>query len=234
LRAFARKDAEQLLKELNIGPQQLETEASFLCTEWGIVVAPPDHDKPVLSRTIAEWVLRKGGKVKIFGVGEVAASGQLPRTNFLIQEISLDGNRLIDDTDMRKVRQLGSLEALAVTGSGVTDVGLQSIGQITTLNWLYLGYCRLTDVGLKHLVELRSLRGLSLAGTQVTDDGLSVLKGLRNLESLNLKATKVSDAGISSLAQLRNLNEVILTNTAVTEAGLQRLRKALPNCKIEK
>ena len=70
-----------------------------------------------------------------------------------------------------------------------------------------IGY---TDAGLVHLKGLTKLEGLRLGFAQVTDAGLTHLKGLTNLVVINLEDTKVTDVGIA------------------------KLRKALPNCKLEK
>ena len=70
-----------------------------------------------------------------------------------------------------------------------------------------IGY---TDAGLVHLKGLTKLEGLRLGFAQVTDAGLAHLKGLANLVVINLEDTKVTDVGIA------------------------KLRKALPNCKLEK
>jgi hypothetical protein len=43
----------------------------------------------------------------------------------------------------------------------------------------------------------------------------------------------VTDAGLEYLAKLDKLGLVILSGPKVTEAGVEKLKKALPSCKIE-
>jgi len=44
---------------------------------------------------------------------------------------------------------------------------------------------------------------------------------------------RVSDASVEYLAKLDKLINVKLTGTKVTAAGVAKLKKALPNCKID-
>ena len=80
--------------------------------------------------------------------------------------------------------------------------------------------------------------------TQVTDADLVHLKGLTNLELLSVGGTlltdaggsaQVTDAGLVHLKGLTNLTNLILPyHTQVTDAGVAELKKALPNCDINR
>jgi hypothetical protein len=63
---------------------------------------------------------------------------------------------------------------------------------------------------------------------------LKHLAGLKRLTVLNLSDTQVSDAGVKELAALTNLTDLDLRGTKVTAAGVKELRRALPECHIEK
>ena len=59
----------------------------------------------------------------------------------------------------------------------------------------------ITDVGLEILKGLEQLKELDLGGTKVTDRGLENLKGLNQLQRLWLNDTKVTDEGVKKLKQ---------------------------------
>ena len=89
-----------------------------------------------------------------------------------------------------------------------------------------------TDEGLVYLKKLTSLEYLNLWATQVTDAGLEQLEGLANLLQLYLMNTQITDTGLVHLKGLTNLEELVLDNTQVTDAGVEKLRQALPGCRI--
>jgi hypothetical protein len=55
----------------------------------------------------------------------------------------------------------------------------------------------------------------------------------KNLTHVNLNETKVSDAVLAQLKDCKNLTIVNVQKTKVTAAGVDKLKKALPQCKIE-
>ncbi|VTU01755.1 serine threonine protein partial : Serine/threonine protein kinase with PASTA sensor(S) (Fragment) OS=Rhodopirellula sallentina SM41 GN=RSSM_02570 PE=4 SV=1: Pkinase: LRR_6 [Gemmataceae bacterium] len=129
----------------------------------------------------------------------------------------------------------GTLRDLYLNGVVVTDEMCAELAELTAL--VGLNFERegqtVTDAGLAHLARLPKLDNLWVGGSQVTDAGLKALAGMPRLRSLSLYGTGVSDAGVAALAEIPALGEVILTGTRVTAAGAERLRKALPRCKVE-
>lgn len=90
-----------------------------------------------------------------------------------------------------------SLQHLDLTGTSVSDAGLQA---------------------LRHLPELRSV---SLASDAVTESGVAVLAQCDELERVNLESTsEVGDAALRALAGKRNLRHLTIT---LTDAGLPLL-----------
>jgi hypothetical protein len=63
---------------------------------------------------------------------------------------------------------------------------------------------------------------------------LKELAGVRGLRTLYLDRTQVTDAGLKELSGLKGLKNLYLSKTRVTKAGVKELRKALPNCEIER
>lgn len=89
--------------------------------------------------------------------------------------------------------------------------------------------------------ELRDLKGiltnlevLDLESTQVTDVGLVDLEGLTSLGFLDLSGTQVTDAGLVHLKGLTNLLKLWLGDTHVSHDGAEKLRQALPSCRISR
>jgi hypothetical protein len=74
---------------------------------------------------------------------------------------------------------------LCLTGTGVTDVGLQYVTGLTRLEELDLSYTKVTDAGFDNFRELTRLKELWLHDTQVTDAGVAELqKALPNVKIL--------------------------------------------------
>ena len=73
---------------------------------------------------------------------------------------------------------------------------------------------------------------LDISGTKITDVGLKQVRNLDRLRELRLEETDISDAGLASLQYLRHLRYLDLEGTRATDEGVEKLRKALPNCRI--
>ena len=57
---------------------------------------------------------------------------------------------------------------------------------------------------------------------------------ITSLNLLNIQETAVTDVGLRELATLKNLRNEYFYETKVTDAGKAELRKALPNCKVQR
>ncbi len=112
--------------------------------------------------------------------------------------------------------------------------GSVRVNESTNRTEVDLSGTNVTDAGLEHLKGLTSLQELYLDGTEVTDAGLVHLKGLTSLRRLLLSDTKVTDAGLVHLKGLTSLQALNLRYTKVTDAGVKKLQQALPNCKISR
>jgi internalin A len=60
------------------------------------------------------------------------------------------------------------------------------------------------------------------------------LIGLPNLQELKLGHNKITDKSLSDLAHFKSLKSLFLVRTLVTDAGLKELKRALPDCKIQR
>ena len=89
-----------------------------------------------------------------------------------------------------------------------------------------------TDDDLAHLRGLPNLESLEIHSPDITDAGLEHLKTLTTLKELNLHSTNVTDAGLEHLIGLTGLKTLNLHGTKIKPEGVDKLKQALPQCKI--
>jgi hypothetical protein len=196
----------------------------------------------------AEWPVWKAWISNAIGIDYVA------NVIWVQMQTSVDDPKCQQAFD--SLSDLGCVEALNLTGTGVTDAALVRLKPLKCLKMLELQYCRITSAGLVHLAALPQLEKLTIRGSQIGDEGIDILRGLTGLNELALCYTAVTDAGLvrlrglsgvqtltlcgdaftdAGLAHLRGLNNLrslALGYTRVTVAGMNELRQALPGSKI--
>ena len=133
---------------------------------------------------------------------------------------------LTEVSDLSPLAGLKNLQCLSLYSTPVSD--LTPLSELKNLKVLDLRHTEVSDLTL--LAGLENLEQLSLNQTEVSD--LSPLASLQNLKLLYLQKIEVSD--LSPLAQLKNLWELNLIGTKVTEEQIDKLKLALPNCKISR
>ena len=130
----------------------------------------------------------------------------------------MGGNKLTD-TALQFLRTMPQIEYLDLGGTQRTDSGLWSLA--------------ITPAGLRAVGSATELRELSLAGTTVNAQGLQELRPLGKLERLNLQGTKqLHDDAVGVLASLQHLRMLDLKDSAMTAQAVERLRAALPECRV--
>lgn len=202
-------------------------------------------------RGLSQLVLLDVGLTRITDAGTVHL-----RELAGLRDLRLNDNKL-SDAGLANIKVLSRLRNLSLSNTAVTSAGLEHLADLKELEHLLLNRTQLTDEGLKHLKKLVRLRQLWLHDTAVTDAGLAALgpltnledlilahtrgitdagleqlKGLTELRWLNLSDALVTDVGLEQLRELKKLESLSLERTKVTTAGVQRLRAALPKCKI--
>ena len=124
-------------------------------------------------------------------------------------------------------------EVKVLVASNTTDIGLRELRHTPTLTDVVLIQSTITDNGIVHLLNLQNLQSLSLISSNVTDAGLAQLKPLPTLTNLDLSYTSVTDESVPHLARFNSLEQLKLYGTGVTEEARERLRRALPNCRVD-
>ncbi len=148
-----------------------------------------------------------------------------------LRDLSL-GHNPIGDEGLAHLGALKGLVSLDLYRTRITDEGLRHLNGLTKLEELSLSETSISDSGLRHLSSLNRLHTLRLWDTRVSDEGLQFLSGLKNLKQLGLGATLVTDAGLKQLESLTSLESLSFLETSVTQEACDRLREALPNCRI--
>lgn len=138
----------------------------------------------------------------------------------------------ISDADMKSLSGLKELKELSLAGTRVTEVGLREIKDFAQLERLDLKYTSASDANMPMIASFRSLKYLDLSFTTVGDRGIKELKALPKLDTLSLRDTPVTDVGFGELEHFPSLRWVDITNSKVTQEGFDRMRKALPGCRI--
>lgn len=122
----------------------------------------------------------------------------------------------VDDI-VRNLSESSVLRELKLSGTGLTDAGLQSVSGFPLLESLDVSSTRITDNGLIHCATLTKLSYLSLSHTAITGDGLIHFAALANLSTLSLSGTAISERGLRLLAGAPNLQHLDLGGTNVTD-----------------
>ena len=124
------------------------------------------------------------------------------------------------------LRSLSDLEYLYLRRTKVRSIS--ALSECTRLQYLDLDDVELDDWSeLGCIGELRTLR---LGGTNVENRDLDSVGVLKHLRELSLMSTKVTD--LAALEQCATLRRVDVRGTRVRREVADRLRKAVPSCKV--
>ncbi len=86
--------------------------------------------------------------------------------------------------------------------------------------------------GLPEFWPCDRIESACLVMVNVPPKTVSDLGSLRSLQFLSLTATNVTDADLEQLSRLVGLEVLYLNDTRTTAQGRDKLRKALPNCRV--
>ncbi|HYI97852.1 MAG TPA: hypothetical protein VEX68_30210 [Bryobacteraceae bacterium] len=147
-----------------------------------------------------------------------------------LQDVRLEGCRRVGDACAKTLAPISTLRQLEIHMTGLTDQGLRHF-ENSNLEVLWLGP-RVTDIGMKTVASMRSLKHLDICAHLVTDEGARELAGLPNLQILWLTRCRLTDDIVPMLSKWQNLRELNVRHTEITQQGFERLRQALPDCRI--
>jgi len=95
----------------------------------------------------------------------------------IMQSIDLSKNERVDDAGMFYLKNIKALKSINISGTKVTNEGLNQ------------------------LMELGNLRNLYIRDTAINDDGVIQLKGLTQLKILDITDSKITDVGYKELKE---------------------------------
>src|SRR5205807_1717360 len=113
------------------------------------------------------------------------------------------------------------------------DGGLANFKDCKNLTDLILEGTQVGDTGLAHFKGCIDLMALNLHATQVSDAGLAHFKECKSLSDISISDTQITDEGLAYFKDCKNLVHLELQRTMVTAAGIEKLKKVLPQCRIE-
>jgi hypothetical protein len=180
------------------------------------------------------------------GVGNdtMAALGKLKD----LQSIDVSNTDITDD-GLQHLSALSKIRNLRLGHCRITDSA--DLSKWGGLELLDLSYTQISNKQIQNFAHMDKLRVLSLRGTQITD--VSDLAKSRKLAILDLRASGVTDSGVPCKSSLEDLNlcecpltdkavPALITNThlktlnivdtGISPKGIQRIKQALPNCRI--
>ena len=196
--------------------------ASGKTVEVGAPATPDIPDEPFTITGVKHGHIVADEHVKGF-----EAIPTLTRINFVSSKLTADGLR----TFLPSRKTLTTLQLFGYPAS-VTNEILEVIGEFTNLTELNLWSPDPVLTEWSPLSKLKDLAWLRVGNGSFTDADLKQITSLTKLVYLDLSETPISDAGVDALSSLKQLATLNVSRTRITEAGFQKLKAALPNCKI--
>tara|TARA_R110002072_G_scaffold299632_1_gene475497 strand:- start:78335 stop:80536 length:2202 start_codon:yes stop_codon:yes gene_type:complete len=205
-------------------------------TTRSIAALPPPASFLSTGDPLTDWVRASAREIRVetnAGESVIKASDPLPTRNCTIVGVDLSGVQILTSDNLRLLASGKSIRHLNLSGSRLKNSQLRQVARLKELQLLDIGSTMITDEGLKLLSQCEELTGLQLPYVSVGDTGIQHLAKLSSLSDLNLEGTDITDAAVKSLASLNSLTRLNLKYTALSEVAVDKLRKRLPNCKIE-
>jgi Leucine-rich repeat (LRR) protein len=154
------------------------------------------------------------------GVVERDASGRIVAVDL--------AHSWITDADLGRVAELGRLERLDLSGTRISDLGIELLAPLEGVRELKLRFAEfVSEGGVAHLKGWKDLETLDLRGTQVRSLVFEHLAGFPQLRSLDLSHTRITDEGFDRLVELQGLEELAIGSNRLDGAALDYL-KLLP------
>ncbi len=118
----------------------------------------------------------------------------------------------------------GSVVAVNLRGSWVSDVDLLNLSGLPHLERLDLSHTRITDDGMLLLKTAPKISDLNLYYVElITDQGMAAIKDWKHLKRLNVRGTRISDGTLEIVSHLTQLEALDIANTPITDNGLDHL-----------
>ena len=168
-----------------------------------------------------------------------AVLAEIPSRVDTITALDLSGSKELTDAGLRHLARLPSLEHLDLSGTAISDAGVDVLRGLPRLRTISLAWTRVTDEGVRALAPCHDLERVNLAATAAGDAALRVLAGKSRLRDLaislsdaafpllhELPVFKTWSGGEAKLALLgpRSLPNHLSLRGSFTDRGMQHLR----------
>jgi len=172
---------------------------------------PPDSVGEVLVRS---WDGKGNWRVPVEAQGTVVIEPEM--------EARLQVHPEFGDQDVEVLLALspGAIQSLNLSGSQITDEGLQSLPRLPGLHEISLHNTKIGDAGLARVGALKHLRQLNLLHTKVTDAGIEALAFMPALEELAISDAPITDRALLSLRTPPKLHTLMLMNAELSDVGV--------------
>lgn len=156
-----------------------------------------------------------------------------------LQHLSFEGN--VTDVGLiaaaKAIGRLPEPAQISLRASASTDEGLHAMSS-SNIDHLFINGCYdITDNGLQGFEELRTLVLIGdnrrIDRLAISDAGLAHIGRMKKLVHLEILGAPITDEGLKQLENLSLLRRFRYRNTSVTAEGITRLRRALPQCRVE-
>lgn len=172
----------------------------------------------------------------------------------LLESLKLTGSNTIDDSSVKEIAKIGTLQSIDLSDTAITDEGLAELGKLTKLRELKLHDCetitgeafaefqfpetltsldltdvaKLNDDGLIELKRFTQLEHLWLDGSkELKGRGFECLAAMKKLKTLSCPESSISDKHLTLLDGIATLKTILLYGcTGVSGRGLDRLSKS--------
>ncbi len=131
----------------------------------------------------------------------------------------------IDDSHLKKMKKLHTLDNLNLGTTNVTPKALAAAGRLPELEYLVLDSTKLSDEEVKSWSCLPKLKALDISETQVSNEGLRYILENCKLERLILGATSFSPETLALIAEQKQLSILSLRYCTLEDKDLQFLLK---------
>ncbi|MBL8825476.1 MAG: hypothetical protein JNM18_00735 [Planctomycetaceae bacterium] len=164
------------------------------------------------------------------------------------------------DTGVRVLLELERLDSISLDGAPLTSEGACCLATISSLRKVRLPFCgKIGDEGGEMIARLPELVELNLWGGSFGDRTCSSLQSATKIESLDIWAKTITNTGLVHLTRMPALRRLMVGNSGATESlahlsglnggsqlkylqlqgpiasrsSFDRLKQALPDCKIK-
>jgi hypothetical protein len=141
-------------------------------------------------------------------------------------------------TGLAALVKLPKIDHLTLAGGGLNDAGMAEVAKFQGLKALRAWHSGFTDVGIAALRNHPSLEAIKIGpmwDSTLTDKSLESLSTCPKLKSFGISETWLTwEGGLKHLVKLKGtLKEIDLGNSIIEPADVERLKKEMPDAKIE-